>query len=148
MLIPVYKNYWKQVSNLCYCVTDLDIIQENQDIPTLRDCDINKNDTNSLCNVENADNKGMQPNSNAVTQVTLKNNRNKLASFEPDDWLDYFEERAAIYEYENNDSRFSAEVKAMDDCIIKFLEVNKEANLDMAVKTLMSFGLHNPFYKE
>lgn len=32
MVIPVYKNYFKQVGNACYYVTELDKTQENQGI--------------------------------------------------------------------------------------------------------------------
>ena len=62
------------------------------------------------------------------------------------DWLDWYNERAAIYEYENGDIRSTAEMKAFDDCIAKFREFDKAADLETAIRTLMSYGLHNPFF--
>ena len=91
--------------------------------------------------------KGLRAHSNESNESNVIKTQNRFLNFEAVDWLDWYNERAAIYEYENGDVRSEAEVKAFDDCIIKFRKNHKEADLETAVKTLMSYGLHNPFYK-
>ena len=73
--------------------------------------------------------------------------QNRFFYFNAVDWLDWYNERAAIYEYENADVRSTAEMKAFDDCIAKFRAFCQKTDLETAVKTLMSYGLHNHFYK-
>jgi len=91
--------------------------------------------------------KGLKAHSNESNESNAIKTQNRFLNFEAVDWLDWYNERAAIYEYENGDVRSEAEVKAFDDCIAKFREFDKVADLETAVKTLMSYGLHNPFYK-
>ena len=57
-----------------------------------------------------------------------------------------FKERASIYEYDAGFDKKQSEIKAFDDCIIKWLEVNKSDDVDSAIQYLLSCGLHNPFY--
>ena len=91
--------------------------------------------------------KGLKAHSNESNESNATKTQNHFLNFEAVDWLDWYNERAAIYEYENGNIRSEAEVKAFDDCIIKFRKNHKEADLETAVKTLMNYGLHNPFYK-
>ena len=56
-----------------------------------------------------------------VTAVTPKKTQNQLLDFRPEDWLCYYDERAAVYEYENGDTRTEAENRAFDDCLEKYL---------------------------
>lgn len=81
---------------------------------------------------------------NAVTLVTLKNNNIEMSK---NDWLELFEERAAIFQFENGDDMTTAEAKAFDECILKLLDFDKKQTLNTAVTYLMACGLHNPFYK-
>lgn len=83
--------------------------------------------------------------SNQVTAVTAKNSNVKI---DKNDWLDLFEERAAIYQFEGGDNQTTAEAKAFDECILKLLNLDKKHTLTTAVKYLMACGLHNPFYKK
>lgn len=81
---------------------------------------------------------------NKVTKVTKKNNN---INFSPEDWFELFNERAAIFQFENGDDKTTAEEKAFDECIIKLLDLDKKQSLYTAVPYLMACGLHNPFYK-
>ncbi len=81
---------------------------------------------------------------NKVTKVTKIFNNINLSS---EDWLELFNERAAIFQFENGDDKTTAEAKAFDECIIKLLNLDKKQSLRTAVPYLMACGLHNPFYK-
>lgn len=82
---------------------------------------------------------------NAVTLVTLKNSNIEMSK---NDWLNLFEERASILEYEGGENRPTAEAKAFDECILKLLNLDKKHTLKTAINYLMACGLHNPFYKK
>ena len=82
---------------------------------------------------------------NVVTLVTLKNSNIEMSK---NDWLNLFEERAAIFEYEAGENRPTAEAKAFDECILKLLKLDKKHTLKTAINYLMVCGLHNPFYKK
>lgn len=101
---------------------------------------------NQNCYHENKQNQDIGEMVTVVTAVTPKKTQNQFLDFRPKDWLCYYDERAAIYEYENGDTRTEAENGAFDDCLEKYLEAYK-AETGAAINTLMSFGLHNPFYK-
>ena len=100
---------------------------------------------NRNCYHENKQNQNVGEMVTVVTTVTPKK-QNQLLDFRPEDWLCYYDERAAVYEYENGDTRTEAENRAFDDCLEKYLEAYK-AKTGAAINNLMSFGLHNPFYK-
>ena len=78
---------------------------------------------------------------NRVTDVTEKNNNVEMRK---NDWLMMFEERAAIFEYEAGLKRREAEIKSLNACILRLLDLDKKHTLDTAVSYLFSCGLHNP----
>lgn len=133
MVIPVYKNYFKQAGNACYYVTELDKTQENQSISD------NINDIECLCNLKTTDNNEISEKGNIVTQVTSEKSKEY--------WLDKFEERAAIYEYEANMSRIETEAQAINDLTLEWMKINKTEDWDIAIKELFSYGIKNPYYK-
>ena len=63
------------------------------------------------------------------------------------DWIELFEERAAIIEYDGGISRLGAEVNAFDEMVYKFCDVNNCDNTDFAVSALLALGLRNPYHK-
>lgn len=79
-------------------------------------------------------NKGLEPHSNESNESNATKTQNQFLNFNAVDWLDWYNERAAIYEYENGDIRSTAEMKAFDNCIAKFREFGKAADLETAVK--------------
>lgn len=135
MVIPVYKNYFKQASNACYYVTELDKTQENQGISD------NTNDIECLCNLKTVENNGISEKGNIVTQVTSEKSKKY--------WLDKFEERATIYEYEANMGRIKAEAQAqaIDDLAVEWMKVHKSEDGERTIKELFSYGIKNPYYK-
>ena len=133
MVIPVYKNYFKQAGNACYYVTELDKTQENQGISN------NINDIECSCNLKTVENNEISEKGNIVTQVTSEKSKKY--------WLDKFEERAAIYEYEANISRIETENQAINDLTLEWMKINKTEDWDIAIKELFSYGIKNPYYK-
>ena len=113
MTIPVYKNYSRQSRNQCYCVTNQDVFEGGRVIQELHNS--KKTTIADLCNTEMVDAKGKQPVGNAVTQVTQQKSI--------DYWVDRFEERAAIYEYEAGMDRESAQLKAINDIISEWCQI-------------------------
>lgn len=107
MTIPVYKNYSRQSRNPCYGVTDQDVFEDCKEVQELHNS--KKTTIADLCNPETVDAKRKQPIGNAVTRVTQQKSI--------DYWVDKFEERAAIYEYEAGMDRESAEKEAINDII-------------------------------
>lgn len=97
---------------------------------------------------ETVENKGVEPCGNRSNNGNSKKTQNQFSSFDGENWLCRFEERAAIYEYENGDSKNEAEIKAFNDCIIKWHEVYPQDDLNKAVETLLSYGLHDCLYKK
>ena len=133
MVIPVYKNYYRQASNSCYCVTGTDKTQEKQGISD------NTNNIECLCNLKPVENNVISEKGNIVTQVTLEKSKKY--------WLDKFEERAAIYEYEANMSKIETEAQAINDLTLEWMKINKTEDWDIAIKELFSYGIKNPYYK-
>lgn len=78
-----------------------------------------------------------------VTKVTKQNQYIGKNVF----WLDLFEERAAIMEYDGGLSRIDAEVGAFNELVYKFCEVNDCNDTDFAVSALLALGLKNPYHK-
>lgn len=64
-----------------------------------------------------------------------------------DFYFDLFEERAAIFEFLDEKSRVEAEVKAFDECAERWLKDHPDKTSGQAIEALLSYGLHNPFYK-
>lgn len=85
----------------------------------------------------------------------LKANKGKIISFIGDRqlYVDFFNERAAIFEYDAGQVRWEAEMNAFDECILKWLEerqmeIKDTIALNEAVTFLMACRLKNPFYKQ
>jgi len=51
-------------------------------------------------------NKGIEPYGNRSNRSNSKKTQNQFLDFNAVDWLDWYNERAAIYEYENGDTVF------------------------------------------
>ena len=139
MVIPVYKKISKHERNLCNIVTDVCESEENKEINELHNSDGNINALNNLCNLEPQGNPKDLSEGYTVTQVTPSKSK--------DYWLDKFNERAAIYQYDANLSKVAAEVKAIDELVIEWMSMYNSTDWERAIKELMDYGIPNPYYR-
>lgn len=71
------------------------------------------------------------------------------ANFTPEDWKIYYEERAAIYEFEANFCPKKAALEAYNDCMIRWLKVKKysisdTSALGQSIEFLTRCGIPDP----
>ena len=90
-------------------------------------------------NSQSQGNHSIQENGYAVTKVTGQNNKNY--------WLDRFEEKVAVYEYDANMTRIDAEEYAIHDLVNEWVKINKEKDWNAAMKCLFACGIPNPYRK-
>ena len=138
MVIPVYKKIRKHERNLCNDVTDIYECEGNQGVSELHNSDSNINALNNLCNQEPQGYPKVLSEGYTVTQVT--------ASKSKEYWLDKFNERAAIYQYEANLSKVEAEVKAIDEQVIEWMSMHQSTDWERAIKKLLDYGISTPYY--
>lgn len=87
----------------------------------------------------------------AVTRVTRVTCEKDNSLFLSKEWfLDFFNERAGMLEFDAGQEQWEANMNAFDECACKWLEINKldfqTENIGKAIDYLVSCGLHNPFY--
>lgn len=75
--------------------------------------------------------------------------QNSGADFTPEDWKIYYEERAAIYEFEANFCPKKAALEAYNDCMIRWLKVKKysisdTSALGQSIEFLTRCGIPDP----
>lgn len=75
--------------------------------------------------------------------------QNSGANFTPEDWKNYYEERAAIYEFEANFCPKKAALEAYNDCMIRWLKVKKysisdTSALGQSIEFLTRCGIPDP----
>lgn len=75
--------------------------------------------------------------------------QNSGANFTPEDWKIYYEERAAIYEFEANFCPKKAVLEAYNDCMIRWLKVKKypigdATALGQSIEFLTRCGIPDP----
>ena len=78
-----------------------------------------------------------------------KNLQNLGTDFTPEDWKIYYEERAAIYEFEANFCPKKAALEAYNDCMIRWLKVKKysisdTSALGQSIEFLTRCGIPDP----
>ena len=132
MVIPVYKKISKHERNLCNDVTAIYECEGNQGVSELHNLE------NDLCNQEPRGYPEVLSEGYTVTQVTPSKSKEY--------WIDKFEEKSAIYEYEANLEKQDAEIKAFDELIIEYMDKFNDHSLDKAVRRLLSYGIKHPFY--
>ena len=138
MVIPVYKKIRKHERNLCNNVTAIYECEGNQGVSELHNSDSNINALNNLCNQEPQGYPKVLSEGYTVTQVTPSKSKEY--------WLDKFNERSAIYQYDANLSKVEAEVKAIDELLIEWMNMNNCTDWEEAVKELLDYGIPNPYY--
>lgn len=75
--------------------------------------------------------------------------QNSGVNFTPEDWKIYYEERAAIYEFEANFCPKKAALEAYNDCMIRWLKVKKysisdTSALGQSIEFLTRCGIPDP----
>lgn len=75
--------------------------------------------------------------------------QNSGANFTPEDWKIYYEERAAIYEFEVNFCPKKAALEAYNDCMLRWLKVKKysisdTSALGQSIEFLTRCGIPDP----
>lgn len=75
--------------------------------------------------------------------------QNSGVNFTPEDWKIYYEERAAIYEFEANFCPKKAALEAYNDCMIRWLKVKKYSisdtdALEQSIEFLTRCGIPDP----
>lgn len=103
----------------------------------------NKDNTKTITTAQHIENTYNFSKCYNVTKLQHKNND----ICKNTDWLELFNERAAIMEYDGGLNRFDAEVSAFNELIYRFCEVNHHDNTDFAVNALLALGLKNPYRK-
>ena len=79
----------------------------------------------------------------SVTPVTAKNITATTAHLLPaSDWLDFYEQRAAIYEYEAGLPRIEAERLAYQDVALEYLQAKHPALLQELRSTIHQSTIH------
>lgn len=78
-----------------------------------------------------------------------ENLQNSGANFTPEDWKIYFDERAAVYEFEANFCPKRAALEAYNDCMIRWLKVEKYSisdttALEQSIEFLTRCGIPDP----
>ena len=78
-----------------------------------------------------------------------ENLQNSGANFTPEDWKIYFDERAAVYEFEANFCPKRAALEAYNDCMIRWLKVKKysisdTSALGQSIEFLTRCGIPDP----
>lgn len=139
MVIPVYMYLGDFVCNSRNHVTGDCKSKETEAIHGLHNSNGIINMFEDLCNSQSQGNHSIQENSYAVTKVTGQKNKNY--------WLDRFEEKAAIYEYEANMTRLDAEEYAIYDLVNELIETNEKKDWDEAMRYLFACGVSNPYWK-
>ena len=137
MVLPVYKKISKHERNLCNNVTDVCESEENKEINELHNSDGDIDASNNLCNQELQGYPKVSSEGYTVTQVTPSKSKKY--------WLDKFNERAAIYQFDANLSKVEAEVKAIDELAIELM-MSDNITGDEAIKRLLECGIKNPYY--
>ena len=139
MVIPVYMYLGDFVCNSRNHVTGDCKSKETEEIHGLHNSNGIINMFEDLCNSQSQRNHSIQENGYAVTKVTGQNNKNY--------WLDRFEEKAAVYEYDANMTRLDAEEYAIHDLVNEWIKSNKEKDWNAAMKYLFACGIPNPYRK-